>query len=57
MLRKVSVVPEDFDVGVEWSALRTALDGSSGAIAAFCGLVRDDPNQNADQDTVSTLTL
>ena len=53
MLRSVRVMAEDFDLGVEWSALREALDGSSGAIAAFCGLVR----QHADSATASTLTL
>ena len=53
MLRSVRVVSEDFDVGMEWAALRAALHGRSGAIAAFCGLVRD----RADQKTVSALTL
>lgn len=53
MLRSVRVIAEDFDVGVEWSALRTALHGCSGAIAAFCGLVRD----RVAQETVTTLTL
>jgi molybdopterin synthase catalytic subunit len=53
MLRRVRVVAEDFDVGAEWSALRSALQGASGAIAAFCGLVRD----RAGQETVTTLTL
>jgi molybdopterin synthase catalytic subunit len=53
MLRRVRVVADDFDVGVEWSALRAAVQQSSGAIAAFCGLVRN----QSDQDAATTLTL
>ena len=53
VLRSVRVVADDFDVGVEWAALRSVLHGRSGAIAAFCGLVRD----RADREPVSTLTL
>lgn len=41
MLTRIQIQREDFDVGAEWTALRSALGGRAGAIAAFSGLVRD----------------
>jgi len=41
MYRQISIRQEDFDIGAEWQALRTRLGGSAGAMAAFCGVVRD----------------
>ena len=32
---------EDFDIGIEWASLRALLGGRAGAMAAFCGVVRD----------------
>ena len=41
MYRQISIRHEDFDIGAEWQALRACLGGSAGAMAAFCGVVRD----------------
>ena len=41
MLRSVRVQESRFDVAKEWSDLSNALAGTAGAIALFCGLVRD----------------
>ena len=46
MYRKISIQRDDFDVGREWSELRAALAGRVGAMAAFCGLVRDQYEEN-----------
>jgi molybdopterin synthase catalytic subunit len=47
------VQQEDFDIGTEWAALRSTLSGRAGAMAAFCGIVRD----QFETDVVSTLEL
>jgi molybdopterin synthase catalytic subunit len=47
------VQQEDFDIGAEWAALRSTLSGRAGAMAAFCGIVRD----QFETDSVSTLEL
>jgi molybdopterin synthase catalytic subunit len=39
--RSIRIQEADFDVAAEWRAMREALGGNAGAIAAFCGLVRD----------------
>src|SRR5882672_11979237 len=39
--RKISIQHEDFDIGREWAELRATLSGRVGAMAAFCGVVRD----------------
>ena len=41
MLRRIAIQEDDFDIGREWADLRTSLPGRAGAMAAFCGLVRD----------------
>jgi molybdopterin synthase catalytic subunit len=41
MQRRISVQREDFDIGAEWSRLRAQQSGAAGAMAAFCGVVRD----------------
>jgi molybdopterin synthase catalytic subunit len=41
MLRSVRVQAEPFDVGREWLDLSRGLAGRAGAVAAFCGRVRD----------------
>jgi molybdopterin synthase catalytic subunit len=41
MYQQVSIREQDFDVGAEWEALRARLGANVGAMAAFCGLVRD----------------
>ena len=51
--RKVSIQHEDFDIGREWSELRASLAGRVGAMAAFCGVVRDQYQSHA----VSNLEL
>jgi molybdopterin synthase catalytic subunit len=53
VLRSVEVTTADFDVGREWVQLRDALGGSAGAVAAFCGLVRD----RAGDADIESLTL
>jgi len=53
MLRRVSIQYEDFDVGAEWTRLRSERAGASGAMAAFCGVVRD----RAESESVSNLEL
>ena len=53
MYRKISIQRDDFDVGREWSELRAALAGRVGAMAAFCGLVRD----QYEEKRVSNLEL
>jgi molybdopterin synthase catalytic subunit len=53
MYRRISVQREDFDVGIEWSQLRAQQGGSAGAMAAFCGVVRD----RLDTQAVSNLEL
>ncbi len=41
MHSKVSIQRDDFDLGREWGELRSVLGGRVGAMAAFCGVVRD----------------
>ena len=41
MLKDVRIQEADFDIGDEWAVLRSSLGGSAGAMAAFCGVVRD----------------
>lgn len=53
MHRRIAVQREDFDIGVEWSKLRKEQGGSAGAMAAFCGVVRD----RIETDSVSHLEL
>ncbi len=53
MYRRIVVQREDFDLGAEWAALRTACAGRVGAMAAFCGVVRD----YARAESVSSLEL
>ena len=53
MLRRISIQHEDFDVGAEWARLRAERGGESGAMAAFCGVVRD----RVDAEAVSNLEL
>ena len=53
MLKKISVQHDDFDIGREWSELRASLAGRVGALAAFCGIVRD----QYQTDAVSNLEL
>ncbi len=52
MHKRISVQHDDFDIGREWSALR-ASTGRVGAMAAFCGVVRD----QYQTDAVSNLEL
>jgi molybdopterin synthase catalytic subunit len=49
VLTRVKIQEEDFDIGVEWAALRSALGGHAGAMAAFCGVVRDQFQSNSIQ--------
>lgn len=53
MLRRIAIQAEDFDVGAEWARLRAEQTDASGAMAAFCGVVRD----RAGSDAVSDLEL
>jgi molybdopterin synthase catalytic subunit len=53
MYRWVAVQREDFDIGAEWSKLREQQGGSAGAMAAFCGVVRD----RIETESVSNLEL
>ena len=53
MHKRISVQYDDFDIGREWSELRASLAGRVGAMAAFCGVVRDQYQANA----VSNLEL
>ena len=53
MYRQISIRHEDFDIGAEWQALRACLGGSAGAMAAFCGVVRD----QFGADAIETLEL
>jgi len=53
MLRRISIQNEDFDLGAEWARLRAERGGASGAMAAFCGVVRD----RIGSDSVSGLEL
>jgi molybdopterin synthase catalytic subunit len=41
MYTKISIQRDDFDIGHEWAELRATLGGRVGAMAAFCGVVRD----------------
>ena len=47
MRRSIRIQEADFDVGLEWRTMRDALGGDAGAIAAFCGLVRDVHGESA----------
>jgi molybdopterin synthase catalytic subunit len=47
MYQKVSIHEQDFDLGAEWQALRAQLGGKVGAMAAFCGVVRDQFGTNS----------
>jgi len=53
MLKRIAIQADDFDIGREWAELRASLSGSAGAMAAFCGLVRD----QFQSDSVHTLEL
>ncbi len=53
MHRKISIQRDDFDLGHEWAELRSVLGGRVGAMAAFCGVVRDQHETHA----VSNLEL
>ena len=53
MLRRISIQREDFDVGAEWAWLRQQQGASSGAMAAFCGVVRD----RIESESVASLEL
>ncbi len=41
MLKRIVIQEQDFDIGREWADLRASLPGRAGAMAAFCGVVRD----------------
>ena len=41
MLTRIKIQKDDFDIGAEWASLRSTLGGRAGAMAAFCGVVRD----------------
>lgn len=49
MFTRINIQTEDFDIGAEWSALRAQLGGRVGAMAAFCGVVRDQFQNNSIQ--------
>jgi molybdopterin synthase catalytic subunit len=53
MYQQITIRHEDFDVGAEWQGLRARLGGSAGAMAAFCGVVRD----QFGADAIDTLEL
>lgn len=53
MSYSLAIQTQDFDLGAEWTALLAQVTGRAGAVAAFCGLVRD----RFDTATVSTLFL
>jgi len=53
MYTKISIQLDDFDIGREWAELRTTLGGRVGAMAAFCGVVRD----QYENHSVSNLEL
>jgi molybdopterin synthase catalytic subunit len=53
MHKKISIQLDDFDIGREWAELRVTLGGRVGAMAAFCGVVRD----QYEKHTVSNLEL
>jgi molybdopterin synthase catalytic subunit len=53
MFRRIAVQEADFDIGREWAELRSSLSGRAGAMAAFCGVVRD----QFETDSVSNLEL
>jgi molybdopterin synthase catalytic subunit len=52
MYRRISIQHDDFDVGAEWTRVR-AQCGGSGAMATFCGVVRD----RLESESVSHLEL
>ena len=41
MTHSIRIQNEDFDIGAEWAAMQQHLAGRAGAMAAFCGIVRD----------------
>src|SRR5262245_22696007 len=49
MLTRIEIQREDFDIGAEWAALRSTIGGRAGAMAAFCGVVRDQFQANSIQ--------
>ena len=53
MYRRIVVQTADFDIGREWTALRSSPSGHAGAMAAFCGVVRD----QFETDSVENLDL
>jgi molybdopterin synthase catalytic subunit len=53
MLRRVVVQEQDFDLGIEWATLRGSLPNGTGALGAFCGVVRD----QFETDAVAGLQL
>jgi molybdopterin synthase catalytic subunit len=52
-MRSISIQTEDFDVGEQWRAMHEAVAGRAGAVAAFCGLVRE----RFEEQAVATLFL
>ncbi len=53
MSYSLAIQTQDFDVSAEWRAMRAQVAGNAGAVAAFCGLVRD----RFESAAVSTLFL
>ncbi len=53
MYRRIAIQTADFDLGREWTDLNASLAGRAGAMAAFCGVVRD----QFETDLVSNLEL
>jgi molybdopterin synthase catalytic subunit len=39
--KRIVIQEQDFDIGREWADLRASSPGRAGAMAAFCGVVRD----------------
>ena len=48
MSERVLVQEATFDVGTEWRALTERIDGTTGAVACFVGLVRDVTGDGTD---------
>jgi molybdopterin synthase catalytic subunit len=52
-MNRIRIQRDDFDIGDEWRAMSTLLSGRAGAMAAFCGVVRD----HFENDAVQLLEL
>ncbi len=50
MSHAIRIQQADFDVGAEWAELQRQLAGRAGAMASFCGVVRDQFDAQAIQD-------